>query len=151
MRYFLLCVFLALSAWNEGMGQAVSPAGDLLAAGSVWTGSRRFEKASGDLKKKGQPLKLVVTERNGEAFKGKLTLGKTLAGPDLTVDVTGKGPAKGGGPVNFKSNSLGELNQTFQGKIESGVMALEFKGLITGALPVEGVAALQRKGDGPAR
>ena len=134
------------------MGQTASPSGDLLAAGSVWTGSRRFEKASGDLKKKGQSLKLVVTERNGEAFKGKLTLGKTLAGPDLTVDVTGKGSARGNkGTVSFKSNSVGELNQSYQGKIEDGVMALEFKGQSSGAVPVEGVAALQRKADEPAR
>jgi hypothetical protein len=121
---------------------------DLFQVGIRWEGTRFISGARPAAKKKapsnsGQKWSLVVTERNGERFKGRIQ----FVSPDeqsQQLEVSGSAPTKANGRIVFKTVAIGVLQQSFEGVLKGNQVSLTWEGTNVAGKRLGGTANLSR-------
>lgn len=111
---------------------------DLFQLGAKWSGTR-FVRGL----KKGQQWSLVITEREDERFSGQIQ----FVSPDnqaQQLDVSGRAPKTASGKVVFKTNTLGVMQQAFNGVLKGEQISLSWEGTTVKGRRVVGTANLAK-------
>ncbi len=123
--------------------QEADPADDPFAVGTVFTGTRFYNRKGAD--KEGQPLMLEIVERDERKFNGKISF-EAIDGNQVSYVVKGLAPTKAPGAIEFESEKKGLFKQYFSGQIDkAGEVSMIFRGTGVPGFYVEGRAVLRKK------
>ncbi|MCO6459669.1 MAG: hypothetical protein J5I93_30520 [Pirellulaceae bacterium] len=116
---------------------------DLFQAGMRWEGTRFLAGQKGRPRDEGQNWSLVVTQRDGERFKGQIQF-VSRDKQTQQLEVSGSAPTKTNGRVVFKTDAIGVLQQSFDGVLKGNQISLTWEGTGVAGKRLAGTANLSR-------
>ena len=119
--------------------------GDQFQVGTIWTGTRFLGIGKGTRGGDGQPWRLVISERDGEKFKGQIRFISERDKKPQELEVSGSATTNETGKVAIRTLTTGPLEQSFEGVLKSDQISLTWQGFGVGGRKISGTSYLSRK------